>query len=191
VSGQTDGYTLVPRGPAPGPYSTTGYGFAAGYDLKGVSGLSWQLAATNTLLPGTPVYKNLTGGTGLAGQEAASAAAWLSSHVLGLTTPTPPMAPTPTLANSLNSFVSNGLFEMTEDQWDAVWTASDPNRGEGIGLLPGYPYYLSDVPGTSFLIDMTGTTSVFIGHWRVKCFTALSSTQVLIQISDPQVVAGL
>lgn len=76
---------------------------------------------------------------------------------------------------------------MTEAQWDAVWTASDPNRGSGSGLLPGYPYYLSDVPGTFFLINTTGAALVPPGRWITKCFVALSPTVALIQISDPQV----
>ena len=77
---------------------------------------------------------------------------------------------------------------MTEAQWNAVWTASDPDRGVGSGLLPGYPYYLSDVPGTFFLIDKTGTPPVASGNWITKCFVALSSTVALIQIGAPQKV---
>ena len=187
-SGQTDGYTLVKRAPGPGPYSAVAYGFASGQDLQGRSDTSWQLAPTATI-PGTPIYKNLVGGTNLTGQQAASADTWLSSHVLGLTTPTPPMAPPiEPSPRKLESFISGGLFEMTEAQWDAVWTASDPNRGAGSGLLPGYPYYLSDVPGTFFLIDKTGTPPVASGNWITKCFVALSTNTALIQIGDPRKV---
>jgi hypothetical protein len=189
-SGQTDGYTLLKRPPGSGPYSVVAYGFASGLDLRGRSDASWQLAPTATL-PGTPIYKNLVGGSGLTGQQPASALTWLSSHVLGLTTPTPPMAPEPmTDLRKRESFISGGLFELTEAQWNAVWTAADPNRGVGSGLLPGYPYYLSDVPGTFFLIDETGTQPVSSGNWIVKCFVALSSTTALIQISDPRVATG-
>ena len=188
-SGQTDGRTLVKRAPGTGPYSVVAYGSASGQDLKGRSNASWQLALTATL-PGTPVYKNLVGGTDLAGLESASADTWLSSHVLGLTPTTPPTAPPPTGPIKSESFIAGGLFEMTEAQWDAVWTSADPNRGSGSGLLPGYPYYLSDVPGTFFLIDTTGTPPVASGNWITKCFVALSSTYALIQIGDPRQITS-
>ena len=188
-SGQTDGYTLVKRPPGPGPYSAVAYGFTNGLDFKWRSNVSWQLAPTATI-PGTPIYKNLVGGTDLTGQEPASAAARLSSHVLGLTTPTSPIPDATTPARKLESFISGGLFEMTESQWDAVWTASDPNRGAGSGLLTGYPYYLSDVPGTFFLIDLNDTPPVAPGNWLTKCFVALSPTTALIQIGDPRRVTA-
>lgn len=187
--GQTDGLTLIKRPPGTGAYSAVAYGFASGLDLSARSNESWQLAPAATL-PGTPVYKNLVGGINLTGQQLAVADTWLSSHVLGLTTAIPPM--TPPLAPSpmkLESFISGGLFELTEVQWNAVWTAADPDRGGGSGLLPGYPYYLSDIPGTFFLIDKTGTPPVASGNWLTKCFVALSSTTVLIQISDPRKIS--
>ena len=96
------------------------------------------------------------------------------------------MAPPPTGPIKSESFISGGLFELTEAQWDAVWTASDPDRGLGSGLLPGYSYYLSDVPGTFFLINKTGAPPVAPGNWLTNCFVALSSTTALIQISDPR-----
>ena len=187
-SGHTDGYTVVPRPPLPGAYSVVAYGFASGQDLKGSSNASWQLASINSL-PGTPIYKDLVDSPDLIGQQPASASAWLSSHVIGLTTPTPPMVPIPAAPNRLESFISGGLFHMTAAQWDAVWTSADPNRGLGSGLRPGFPYYLSDVPGTFFLIDATGVPPVAPGNWITKCFVALSSTTALIQIGDPRQAA--
>lgn len=180
-AGNTDGLTVVPKVPVPGAYSVVAYGFACGQDLKARSDASWELALAGTL-PGTPMYKNLAGGAGLPGQSPASASAWLSSHVLGLRPQFPPTEP----GDLRNLFISGGLFELTEDQWNAVWTASDPNRGGGSGLIPGYPYYLSDVPGTFFLIGIGGPPALAPGSWLTKCFVALSTTTALIQIGDPQ-----
>ena len=73
MSGQTDGRTLVKRPPDPGPYSVVAYGSASIRDFQGRSNVSWQLAPTSTL-PGTPISKNLVGGTDFPGQQPAEAA---------------------------------------------------------------------------------------------------------------------
>lgn len=180
-SGQTDGFTLVGRGSQiPTPFSVMGYGFAGGSDFEGRNDAAWQLAAAG-ILPGTPIAKNLVDGASVVGQQLAFAGAWLTSHVIGLSTPGVGQSG----GMEQGKFVSGGLFEMAEAEWDAVWTASDPNRGSGSGLIPGYPYYLSDIPGTSYLINKTGVPPVIPGNWLTKCFVALSSTYVLIQIGDP------
>ncbi len=181
-SGQIDGLTIISDGTSiPGAFSATGYGFASGRDFEGNSDRAWQLS-TAGILPGTPIFKTLLDGTNVVGQQSASAAAWLSSHVIGLSTPG--------LGQfggiEQGKFISGGLFEMTEAQWNAVWTETDPNRGVGSGLLPGYPYYLSDVPGTFFLINTNGVPVVGPGTWITKCFVALSPTMALIQIGDPR-----
>ena len=185
----TDGLTIIGNGSefsltelGGGPLSAAAYGFGSGHDFEGRSSASWQVEPAG-ILPGTPIFKLL--GEVEPGQAPASAAAWLSSHVIGLKPPPPPTIPLPSISTS-PLFVSGGLFELTEAQWNAVWTATDPDRGAGSGLLPGYPYYLSDVPGTFFLIDKTGTPPVASGNWITKCFVALSSTYALIQIGDPR-----
>lgn len=182
----SDHITLLGNGsgeyPAVTPLSAKAYGFASFAEDPTDS---WVYAPLETL-PGTPIYKNLIDGPGnTPGQSSAIASAWLSSHVVGLSLGTV-ITPPPFSADNEALFVSGGLFELTLAEWNAVWTATDPDRGVGSGLLPGYPYYLSNVAGTFFLIGLTGTPPVGVGAWISRCFVALSPTVAMILLSDPR-----
>jgi len=151
---------------------------AYGYGRTSVFGSDsqgWQTAPPG-ILPGTPLSIQLV--LTSQAQQPADASAWLTSQVIGL-------AHHYTTSDN-NLFLSGGLIELTEAQWNAVWTSADPNRGLGSGLLQGYPYYLSDIPGTFFLIGTDGNPPVSPANWISRCFVALSPTVAVILLSDPR-----
>lgn len=133
-------------------------------DTLGINSETGQvtLTAGSTLVAGSPVYASGTDAC-----EKARANAGGTSRVIGLT------------AEGITSAASgvvqtNGVLTLTTAEWDAAF-------GTTGGLAADTTYYLS--PGTAGL--GTGTCPTTVGQYVVILGIALSTTELLIRISEP------
>jgi hypothetical protein len=111
----------------------------------------------------TPVYSNATGTYAVA-----NAGGSTTKNIVGFLQSTSVTNGTP------GTIITNGLMTATTAQWDAI------NSGESGGLTPGATYFLSAAGGY-----ITTVAPTVVGQWVVKVGTALSSTQLQVNLLLP------
>lgn len=95
------------------------------------------------------------------------------AHVIGL-------ASTPGVVGKRTNVQSQGVLNLTTEQWDAI-------TGDTGGLVRGNPYYLTPGPGDGHLTQTAPTTPE---DFVVRVGIALSPTDLLILICCPVLING-
>lgn len=133
-------------------------------DTLGISSETGQveMTATQAVIAGGPVYVD-----GADSFDLARANATGTSRVIGL-------AVTGIAGAATGTVQANGVLSLTTAEWDAVF-------GTAGGLTPNATYYLD--PSTAGL--GTGTCPTTVGHLVVILGVALSTTEFLIDVSEP------
>jgi len=120
---------------------------------------------TSTAIAGAPVYSDGNDTVDLGQANAAG-----TSLVVGL-------AKAPVTAAASGDYVHDGPLDLLTGEWDALC-------GTTGGLTAGLCYFLSDATAGR-LLEQGSTAGITAGDTRVLCGRALSTTTMLVSISEP------